>query len=195
MDCSPPGSSILGIIQARVLEWVAIPFSRGSFLTQGFKLLLLCLLPWQADSPPLCQLRKTLPGKAMQLFFSFFTLSQIMPLRFNSVSGYKGQIWLQAISEAVLHPRPEASVNMPQILWASDFPQRLLQRHLWMSTSLMTTFSNLPTHTTSTNPGEDLGPQIHFKIERRNLVNAKELYEINFSVIKSGIIIWGLVSF
>ena len=30
MDCSPPGSSIHGIFQARVLEWVAIPFSRGS---------------------------------------------------------------------------------------------------------------------------------------------------------------------
>ena len=29
-DCSPPGSSILGISQARVLEWVAISFSRGS---------------------------------------------------------------------------------------------------------------------------------------------------------------------
>ena len=30
MDCSPPGSSIHGIVQARVLEWVAISFSRGS---------------------------------------------------------------------------------------------------------------------------------------------------------------------
>ena len=29
-DCSPPGSSIHGILQARILEWVAIPFSRGS---------------------------------------------------------------------------------------------------------------------------------------------------------------------
>ena len=30
MDCSPPGSSVCGISQARILEWVAIPFSRGS---------------------------------------------------------------------------------------------------------------------------------------------------------------------
>ena len=29
-DCSPPGSTVNGILQARVLEWVAIPFSRGS---------------------------------------------------------------------------------------------------------------------------------------------------------------------
>ena len=31
VDCSPPGSSVHGILQARVLEWVAIPFSRGPF--------------------------------------------------------------------------------------------------------------------------------------------------------------------
>ena len=30
MDYSPPGSSIHGILQARILEWVAISFSRGS---------------------------------------------------------------------------------------------------------------------------------------------------------------------
>jgi len=30
MDCSPPGSFVHGISQARILEWVPIPFSRGS---------------------------------------------------------------------------------------------------------------------------------------------------------------------
>ena len=30
MDCSPPGSFVHGIFQARILEWVAISFSRGS---------------------------------------------------------------------------------------------------------------------------------------------------------------------
>ena len=30
MDCSPLGSSVLGILQARILAWVAIPFSQGS---------------------------------------------------------------------------------------------------------------------------------------------------------------------
>ena len=30
MDCSPPGSSVHGILQARILEWVAISFSRES---------------------------------------------------------------------------------------------------------------------------------------------------------------------
>ena len=30
MDCSPPGPSVHGILQARILEWGAIPFSKGS---------------------------------------------------------------------------------------------------------------------------------------------------------------------
>ena len=32
MDCSPPGSSVLGISQARILEWVAISSLKGSSL-------------------------------------------------------------------------------------------------------------------------------------------------------------------
>ena len=35
MECSLPGSSIHGISQARILEWVAFFFSRGSFWTRG----------------------------------------------------------------------------------------------------------------------------------------------------------------
>ena len=33
-DCRPPGSSIHGILWARILEWVTIPFSRESFQTR-----------------------------------------------------------------------------------------------------------------------------------------------------------------
>ena len=36
MDCGPPGSSVYGIFQARILEWVAISFSRGSTWTTSF---------------------------------------------------------------------------------------------------------------------------------------------------------------
>ena len=41
VDCSLPGSSVHGILQARIQEWVTIPFSRETFLTQGFNLSLL----------------------------------------------------------------------------------------------------------------------------------------------------------
>ena len=50
MDHSPPGSSVQGIPQARILEWVAMPSSRGIFPTQGLNLRPLCLMLWQADS-------------------------------------------------------------------------------------------------------------------------------------------------
>ena len=40
-DCSLPSSSVHGIIHARILEWVAVPFSRGIFPTQGSNLGLL----------------------------------------------------------------------------------------------------------------------------------------------------------
>ena len=33
VDCSPPVFSVLGILQARIVKWGAIPFSRGIFLT------------------------------------------------------------------------------------------------------------------------------------------------------------------
>jgi len=35
MDCSLPGSSVYGISQARILDWVAISFSRGSSQRSG----------------------------------------------------------------------------------------------------------------------------------------------------------------
>ena len=38
MHCSQPGSSVYGILQARILEWVAIPFSRGSSQPRGLYL-------------------------------------------------------------------------------------------------------------------------------------------------------------
>ena len=50
MEHSPPGSSVHGILQARTLEWIAMPSSKGIFPTQGLNLLLLCLLHWQADA-------------------------------------------------------------------------------------------------------------------------------------------------
>src|SRR5574340_623154 len=40
MDCSPPGSSVYGIFQARVLEWVATAFSCNCTVIHQFNLLL-----------------------------------------------------------------------------------------------------------------------------------------------------------
>ena len=48
MDCSPPGSSVHGVLQARILEWVAL--LQGIFLTQRLNP---CVLCWQGSSLPL----------------------------------------------------------------------------------------------------------------------------------------------
>ena len=46
MDCSPPGSSVHGILQAKILDWVAIPFSKASSQPRESNQHLLCLLHW-----------------------------------------------------------------------------------------------------------------------------------------------------
>ena len=38
LDCCPPGSSVRGILHSRVLQWIAISSSTGSFPTQGWNL-------------------------------------------------------------------------------------------------------------------------------------------------------------
>ena len=46
---SPPGSSVHGILQARILDWIAMPSSRGSSWPRDQTL---CLLHWQEGSFP-----------------------------------------------------------------------------------------------------------------------------------------------
>ena len=61
MDCSPPGISVHGILQARILEWVVISFSRGSSSPRD--------LPWGTEprSPALqaYSLPSEPPGKLL----------------------------------------------------------------------------------------------------------------------------------
>ena len=66
MDCSPPGSSVHVISQARILEWVAVSSSRGSSD------------PWIEPTSP------ALPSLAGGFFFTSATLEkQKLPLGFT----------------------------------------------------------------------------------------------------------------
>ena len=56
MDCIPPGSTVRGILQTRILGWVAIPFSRGSSHPRGRtcipcigRWILYCWATWEAQ--------------------------------------------------------------------------------------------------------------------------------------------------
>ena len=53
VECSLSSSSVDGILQARILEWVAISSPQGIFPTQRLNSSLLSLLHWQVDSLPL----------------------------------------------------------------------------------------------------------------------------------------------
>ena len=55
MDSSLPGSSVHGILQAKILDWVASFLFQEILLTQG-STPHLCLLHWQGDSSPLSHL-------------------------------------------------------------------------------------------------------------------------------------------
>ena len=74
MDCSLPGSSVHGILQARILEWVAVPFSRGSSETRYQTRSVLHLLHWRAGSLPLAPPRKP---KMPMLLLSRFSRVQL----------------------------------------------------------------------------------------------------------------------
>ena len=53
VDCSQPGSSVHGFLQARILEWIAMPSSRGSSRPRNWTHVSLYLVHWQAGSWPL----------------------------------------------------------------------------------------------------------------------------------------------
>ena len=77
MDWGPPGSSLPGILQARILEWVAISFSRASS-DPGFELGSPTL---QADSllsePPGKLLEAHRPGFESQFSLSSWSLNKL----------------------------------------------------------------------------------------------------------------------
>ena len=84
MDRSPPGSSVHGVSQARILEWIVISFLQQILLTQGLNR----YLHWQADSLPLSH--KEIPSvyllcyvqllSYVQLFTTTWTVAHQDPL-------------------------------------------------------------------------------------------------------------------
>ena len=56
MDCSLPGSTVHGILQARILEWVATPSSMGSSQPKDQTCVSSVYMHWQGDSLPLVHL-------------------------------------------------------------------------------------------------------------------------------------------
>ena len=77
MDCSPPGSSVHGILQARILEWVAISFSTSGVSQFSSVQLLshvrLFATPWTAAR------QASLSVTNSQSLFKLMSIESVMP--------------------------------------------------------------------------------------------------------------------
>ena len=97
MDCSPPGPSVHGILQARTLEWVAMPASRGS--------------PWpgtepgspalQADSLPLS------PHGSPTAIINYCKLGALKQQKHIGSDFWKPELWSQVSAGLVSSGSPE----------------------------------------------------------------------------------------
>ena len=121
MDCSCPGSSIHGILQAKMLEWVDIPFSRGSSQ------------PWdriQGSNPGIFPNQGSNLGIAGR-FFSIWAIReahklcrQTLLLVHNTGQSYLGEA--RILSQFLLHPKPASFLLSAPSLKEFFFLLRLL---------------------------------------------------------------------
>ena len=109
MDCSPPGSSVHGILQTRIPEWVAIPFSRGTSRPRnGIKVSRIAdeFFTLRHQGSPLC-IERSLnrwTTKEAPTYFSYFLLSCLSSqLEFYSQEGRGFGCLVTAVSPAHTH--------------------------------------------------------------------------------------------
>ena len=124
MHCSPQGSSVHGTLQARILEWVAIPFTRGSSPTRD-RTLVSCIagrLPselqgmgWQKTKTKFtpCKTNSTTP------FISHVLWCSVMPLTgpFPNPQGSGRGVWTYRHSSSTLPPALPILISWRQSAW------------------------------------------------------------------------------
>ena len=97
MGYSPPGSSVHGIFQARILEWLAIFYFRGSS-RPGIKPTSLMSPALLADSLPLCLL-----GKPQNSEMTFLVIRKFSPRTRRVVSGSLEPVFPQPANPSKTH--------------------------------------------------------------------------------------------
>ena len=76
MDCSPPGSSVCGILQARILESGCQLLLQGIFWPKD-QTYVLHLLHWQADSLPLAPPGKQLANADNEIIYNMISFESM----------------------------------------------------------------------------------------------------------------------
>ena len=118
MDCSLPGSSVHGILKARILEWIAMPSSKGSSWPRDQTSVSYVYLHWQVGSLPLTPSRSPQSPLHQPVF--------CIVLQFSSV---------QSLSRVQLFATPwttacQASLSITN-LQASNRPFYLFVYHIY----------------------------------------------------------------
>ena len=101
MDCSPPGSSVHGVSQARILEWVAVSYSRGSSRPRDWTRVscVPCVGGWILDHE--CYLvRYCLRKECWPLKHCKLTILQLIKKINNSLAWFKRNIFMNIFAQA-----------------------------------------------------------------------------------------------
>ena len=132
MDCSPPGSSVHGILQARTLEWIARNDLQGIFLTQGSNLRL-----YVPCIGRLASLSKLVPPGKLQKAASFaYNASVVVHLVKNPPAMW--ETWVQSLGWE--DPLKKGMVTHSSILAWNSMDRMGSQRagHNWATFTLHT---------------------------------------------------------
>ena len=125
MDCSPPGSSIHGILQARILEWVALSFSRGSSQprgrTQVFCIASRCFNLWATREAHLIHPKN--PQSFSCLISSSFYKISFGALGWQNQRTCNSVIWIESSAFPICHGKTWL------VYWETRIPRCFF--HLW----------------------------------------------------------------
>ena len=158
--CSPPGSSVHGILQARILEWVATSPLQGIFPTQGSNPHLLHVLHWEAYASPLCHLGSPLTGSTS----SFIMVKrELMP-----ESGYTFRtVWTKEKQSlcSVWQLLFYLSISLSQLSrkYSFSFHDRIVLQRKWIKAHLSADGKQRP----SAAWAHPQGPVFYIKVLRR----------------------------
>ena len=134
MDCSPPGSSVDGILQEIILDWIAMPFSRGSSQPRGRTCLsyVSCIGRWVLFQTNISGRRSQ-----QQRHMALKTISHIYPQTVvNSTLYPEPHILLQPTSHMPLQLKPQTLLSFTVTIF---FPIRASPKRLEEETAYSNT--------------------------------------------------------
>ena len=143
MHCSPPGSSVHGILQAKLLEWVAMPFCSGFSPPRDWTHTS-CLLQWQALSLPPGK-PDGLSGNSTEMDFNFL-LQGIFPTQGSNPGLPHCRQMLYHLSHQEVLKIPNNCINLKSKVIYRQFKQILSKTSHFIQFSRSVVSDSLRSH-------------------------------------------------